>query len=175
MSFHFRLAQATDATAIAALHTRSWRENYRGSFSDHYLDKEAPQERLTTWTDRLNAPSDKQWVLLVEKQHELLGFVCVYLDRDERWGALLDNLHVKGDYKGQGIGRQLFNRAQAWINEQRPGRPFHLFVLADNQSAIVVYDKWGGQLVEKLVKPIEQVVDKAPDGSELEVFRYAWE
>jgi len=174
MSLYFRLAQVADVQAIAALHTRSWQENYRGSFADQYLDEVAPQERLVTWTNRLNTPSDKQWVLLAEENNELLGFACVYLDHDDQWGALLDNLHVRGDHKGKGIGRQLFQRAQLWVKEQRPGQPMYLFVLADNQPAIAAYSNWGGQLVEKLTEPIEMIVDVEPDGSELEAYRYVW-
>ncbi|MEL6357387.1 MAG: GNAT family N-acetyltransferase [Bacteroidota bacterium] len=167
MSLVFRLATSLDALNIAALHAHSWQENYRGTFSDHYLDHEAHDERLATWTKRLHSPPDKQWVLLVEEGNELLGFVCVYLDRDEQWGSLLDNLHVKRNHKGKGIGRQLFDQARDWINSQRPGQPFYLFVLVGNDRAITVYEKWGGQRIEK-------VLDKEPDGSELEVYRYVW-
>jgi hypothetical protein len=34
----YRRAERSDADAIALLHTRSWRESYRGEFLDTFLD-----------------------------------------------------------------------------------------------------------------------------------------
>ena len=36
----FRSATEKDAKGIAALHAKSWQQNYRGTFSDYFLDKE---------------------------------------------------------------------------------------------------------------------------------------
>jgi len=53
----FRLAEASDADAIACLQTLSWRENDRGSFSDSLLDGELPEKRLRVWHGRPGAPA----------------------------------------------------------------------------------------------------------------------
>src|SRR5205807_3917990 len=42
----FRHATADDAAAMARLHTQSWRENYRGVYSDAFLDDEALADRV---------------------------------------------------------------------------------------------------------------------------------
>jgi hypothetical protein len=38
----YRTAGLSDADAVALLHTRSWRESYRGVFLDAFLDREFP-------------------------------------------------------------------------------------------------------------------------------------
>jgi hypothetical protein len=58
----YRSAEPSDVDAIASLHTRSWRENYRGAFSDAFLDGELPEERLRVWRARLAQPPDNQFV-----------------------------------------------------------------------------------------------------------------
>ena len=49
----YRQAQLRDAEAVALLHARSWRENYRGAFTDAFLDGDLPGERLRVWRERL--------------------------------------------------------------------------------------------------------------------------
>jgi len=49
----YRPASARDADAIARLHARSWRENYRGEFHDSFLDGDLDGERLRVWRERL--------------------------------------------------------------------------------------------------------------------------
>ncbi len=49
----YRLATAADADAIAELHARSWRENYRGAYRDEFLDADLVAERRGVWRERL--------------------------------------------------------------------------------------------------------------------------
>jgi len=39
----YRPAKPPEAEAVAHLHGRSWRENYRGAFSDTFLDGDLPE------------------------------------------------------------------------------------------------------------------------------------
>ena len=107
----FREAKKTDAMAIAHLHAESWRNTYRGMMSDAYLDSDVVAERQVHWQKRFENPASNQWVLVAEKGGELLGFVCNYGADDAKWGTLIDNLHVRPDQKGQGIGKQLIQKA----------------------------------------------------------------
>ena len=60
----YRLARPSDGEAIASLHARSWREHYRGSFDDAFLDGDLPRERLLVWRERLDHPPENQFVQL---------------------------------------------------------------------------------------------------------------
>jgi ribosomal protein S18 acetylase RimI-like enzyme len=140
----YRLAQPRDAEAVARLHARSWRESYRGSFSEAFLDGDLVGERLRVWRDRLAQPGREQWVLLALDGARLAGFVCVYGAHDPRWGSLVDNLHVAGESKRGGIGSALMRRAGAWLVERHPGLGVYLWVLEANASARRFYESLAG-------------------------------
>ena len=140
-----RSATPFDAGRIAALHTRSWRENYAGDMSDAYLAHEAPAERLSVWTDRFTDTRENMRVVLAEDGTELVGFCCLFLDHDPADGTLLDNLHVRADYRGQGVGKQLMHDAAQAVRHYDPSGKLYLWVLQSNSSAMAVYRRLGGQ------------------------------
>jgi ribosomal protein S18 acetylase RimI-like enzyme len=140
-----RLAAASDAEAIAQLHARSWRETYRGSFTDAFLDGDLLQERLAVWRERLGRPSGSQLVLLAFEAADLVGFVCAYGAHDPQWGSFVDNLHVAAEAKGSGVGSTLMRRAGAWLAERHPGRGVYLWVLEANAPARRFYERLGAR------------------------------
>lgn len=145
-SITYRPATPFDAPRIAALHARSWRENYRGDLPDTFLDKEVLSERLSTWTDRFSTPSDDMQVMLAERDNELVGFCCVLLHHDPEDGTLLDNLHVRQDYQGTGIGRRLIRWAAITTIAEDPEGKLYLWVLKNNTSAAAMYRHIGGRM-----------------------------
>ena len=62
----YRAATEHDAEGIAHLHADSWRRNYRGAFSDAYLDGDLVAERLSVWTDRLRPPRTGTFTIVAE-------------------------------------------------------------------------------------------------------------
>ncbi|MDJ0788053.1 MAG: GNAT family N-acetyltransferase [Myxococcota bacterium] len=138
-----RLATSEDADPIASLHTRSWRESYRGSFTDAYLDGDLLAERQGVWRERLTSPSAEQFVGLALDGEELAGFVCAYAGDDPEWGALIDNLHVVAEAKRKGVGRSLMRRAGEWLVSQRPEEGVYLWVLEANAPGRRFYERLG--------------------------------
>lgn len=169
-NFNFRTATEADAAAIAQLHTESWQNSYRGMMDDHFLDHEAYDNRLDAWRERLHTPPLLQLVLLAEEQGQLSGFACV-LPSDSPHGLLLDNLHIRSDKQGVGLGRQLMKRAAAWIQEETPFDKMHLWVFANNVGAIRFYQRLGGREAgEKLetnfgVQPVRSLLYVWDDAS----------
>jgi ribosomal protein S18 acetylase RimI-like enzyme len=163
----YRRAEACDAQAIAELHARSWREHYRGSFLDAFLDGDLPGERLRVWRERLETPADGQFVQLALAATGLAGFVCAYGDHDPRWGSLIDNLHVARACHGAGIGRELMRRAGAWLSQRYPELPVYLLVLEVNVSARRFYERLGGTHAE--VSAME-----THGGARVRSCRYTW-
>jgi ribosomal protein S18 acetylase RimI-like enzyme len=141
----YRQAQLHDAEAVAALHARSWRENYRGAFADAFLDGDLPGERLRVWNARLGDPPVNQFVQLAVDGEGLGGFVCAYGDQDPQWGSFIDNLHVARTSKRAGIGSSLMRQAGAWLGLHYPGLGVHLWVLEGNSSARRFYEHLGGR------------------------------
>jgi ribosomal protein S18 acetylase RimI-like enzyme len=162
-----RRASADDAEAIARLHAASWRAAYRGFYRDAYLDGNIVEERTEVWRQRLLSPSENQFVLLAAAADGLLGFVCAYGNDDERWGTLVDNLHVLPDHQGRGLGRRLLAASAACSSERYPDALLHLWVLEGNAKARRFYERLGGQ-------PEETAVSEPPGGGSITGVRYVW-
>jgi ribosomal protein S18 acetylase RimI-like enzyme len=141
----YRRATPPDAQTVASLHANSWRENYRGSFSDAFLNGDLRAERLIVWRERLDRPPGNQFVQLAVDGADLVGFVCAYGAHDPEWGSFIDNLHVAAAYKGKGIGSSLMKQAGAWLAQRYPDLGVYLLVLEVNLSARRFYERLGGQ------------------------------
>lgn len=142
-----RFAVCSDAEAIAALHAASWRRHYRGAYADAYLDGDVTSERLAVWSSRLCSSVAQTATVLAETPDGLAGFAHVILDADERWGALLDNLHVAAAYQRRGIGSLLMADAARAVGCDA----MYLWVLEQNAPARDFYRALGGETVERAV------------------------
>jgi ribosomal protein S18 acetylase RimI-like enzyme len=170
----YRTAVVSDAAAVAALHTESWRRHYRGAYSDAFLDGDVGADRLRAWTSRLRQPHPEgSFTVVAECGGSLVGFVHTVLDADPTWGALVDNLHVAHGLHREGLGTRLMAEAARTITERRPGAGLYLWVLAQNVAAQDFYDAKGGVCVERgLAQP--------PGGDPAQLngapvkLRYAW-
>ena len=164
-----REAISNDIAAIAALHADSWRQHYRGAFSDAFLDGEVVADRRRVWDERLTTSSAHHFTLVADRSGEVVGFVHMILDDDPCWGALLDNLHVTYQFKRCGIGRRLLFAAAHELARRRPTDPqFYLWVLDQNTAAQAFYLACGGTDVERsLTGPVA-------DGSMVLSHRIVW-
>jgi ribosomal-protein-alanine N-acetyltransferase len=163
----YRRATEHDVEAIAGLHAESWRQNYRGAYSDSFLDGHVLADRVTVWTDRLTHPHPDRITFVAEHRGEVVGFAHTVFDDHPTWGALLDNLHVARSAKRRGIGRHLMARAAAAVVERTPSTGLSLWVLEQNTAAQAFYEALGGTCVE-------HGVANAPDGGHPPRLRYAW-
>lgn len=163
----FREATKEDAEQIAALHAESWKNAYKGILSDEYLAKNVLKNRLETWKFRFDNPTVNQFIILAEENNLLVGFVCIFGNQDTEFGSLIDNLHVKPDFKGKGIGKKLLNKASDLIFENYRTRLMHLWVFQANTSAIGFYEKLGGKNAETSLR-------ENPDGTQSDCFRMVW-
>ena len=164
------LADAADAPAIAALHTESWRDAYRGLLPDSFLDGPLFEDRLAQWTDRLGrlTPDEALVLKALDGGATLVGFACVLVDAEPAWGPRLDNLHVRPGHRGRGIGIALLHACLEWVAHRAPGQPMHLWVLEGNTRARRFYEREGGTARERID------TDLAPGVRVTEV-RYVWQ
>lgn len=164
----YRSASKTDYVEIAKLHARSWQENYRGSYSDYFLDHEVHEDRATVWEQRFASPAANQFTVLAEEDGKLLGFICAFLDADPVYGTLIDNLHVSAETKGKGIGKELIRKVAAKSVENNPLSKVYLWVLEANVRAFEFYMHFGAEHVETTLA--DDIGDKA-----VSVCRMVWE
>ena len=141
-----REATYNDVLAVARLHADSWRNTYRDILSDDYLRFRVEKEREQLWNKRLSQPSAEQRVLIAEEIDETLGFICIVGNADPVWGVLIDNLHVRHDKKGQGIGKALMRQAAAWTLQNYPGSGIFLHVVQENVAAYEFYQHVGASI-----------------------------
>lgn len=165
----YREATERDAGAIAALHADSWRRHYRGAYLDSYLDGDILPERLEVWNVRLKSPRLNQFtVVCADGDGDVIGFAHILFDHDPKWGALLDNLHVKSDLKGTGIGTRLLSGAAQELGRRQRSGPLYLWVLHQNTAAQNFYGARGGAEVETALR------GPFPGGGRALGHRYVW-
>jgi ribosomal protein S18 acetylase RimI-like enzyme len=164
----YRAATSSDIEVVAGLHAESWRRNYRGAFSDSYLDGDVYTDRLGVWRDRLTLPDPNQYTVVAELDGVVVGFAHTIFDDDPTWGALLDNLHAAHHVKGQGIGTRLMSESARSLIEQRPAMGLYLWVLEQNTPAQAFYDARGGKAVG------HETGGPFPGGGTAPSIRYAW-
>ena len=143
----YRLAHVADAASIATLHAVSWRRAYRGMLPDAFLDKDVFAERAVFWQERFGNPDDNivTLTILAELNGELVGFGHSIAGEDEKYGTLLDNLHVLPKAQRLGIGTRLMAETAAWLEESGNRPSMYLWVLENNLPARRFYEALGGQ------------------------------
>jgi GNAT superfamily N-acetyltransferase len=167
-----RAAVSEDAAAVAELHADSWRRHYRGAYADSYLDGDIESERRTVWTARLVRPDGTATVGAWDEVG-LAGFVHVVFDKDDAWGSLVDNLHVRHDRQRGGLGRALMAAAARTIVDSSGARRTYLWVLEQNTRAQTFYRAVGGVPVERALVPPPGGVPERLNGDPA-CLRYAW-
>ncbi|MBC9715901.1 GNAT family N-acetyltransferase [Streptomyces sp. TRM66268-LWL] len=163
-----RTAAPTDADAVAALHTASWRRAYANLFPAEYLAGPLLAERRTVWRARLAEPLPGAALFLAEDAEdaeELAGFV--YLEPRPDGRILLDNLHARPGNTGRGLGSRLLAHALAWSATAHPGRDVYLEVLQGNTRAVAFYERHGGRRTDSRTCRFDQ-------GFELPEYEYTW-
>jgi GNAT superfamily N-acetyltransferase len=157
---------------VALLHADSWRRHYRGVYSDLFLDGEVVADRRSVWSARLAAPAASLTVL-AEDDAGPAGFVHVVFDDDDRWGSLVDNLHVAHDRQRTGIGAALLARTGRAVAERASAPSVYLWVLELNTRAQDFYRALGGSCVEKAAVPPPGGAPDRLTGSPVKL-RFAW-
>jgi GNAT superfamily N-acetyltransferase len=165
----YRTGASSDAAIIAQLHTLSWQTAYRGILSDAYLDDAIHADRLQFWQERLAVADSNRFISLAMDGTEYVGFVCVLGNDDVQFGALVDNLHVVPQAKGQGIGRELMRQAAQYLIQTAPPQlGMYLWVYEANVAARQFYERVGGIFIDK--KEHDN-----PGGGKAFAMRYVWE
>ena len=162
-----RIASASDAHEIAKLHASSWRIAYRGLLTDLYLDNDLAGERSIYWTEKMTCLSPQEFVLIAEDgDGRLEGFIAVMDQPEKTFAALVDNLHVRPDLKGKGIGRMLMQAAARKLLAS--GRSnYYLWVLNGNDPAARFYESIGGVAGDQK--------NHLFGGKEVAATRYGWD
>ncbi len=151
----YRSITAADAATVAHIHATSWRTAYRGILPDAYLDRDMDADRLAHWQHRLAEPDERDVGVLALQDAMPVGFAFAVRDEHERWGSLLDNLHVLPELRGRGVGRDLMRGVVTQLLQAGSVAGLHLWVFEDNHDALAFYTRLGAEPVyrEAVVTP----------------------
>lgn len=139
-----RDAIAEDFDAIAELQIENWRAAYRGILPNAYLDDTVVEERREYWRTVSHAEPEGQLVLVTTTGDVLAGFISVYLDADSGVDATIENLHVRPQFQGLGLGKRLLAVAAERLIVI-PVKSVCLWVFDANVDAIRFYRRLGGE------------------------------
>ena len=166
-----RVATSADCAAIATLHANSWRTTYRHILAHDYLDHHVAEDRQDLWAARfVKFDAEKHHIGVAAEgpqAPQIGGFVCVLLDEEPEYGALLDNLHVAPDRHREGIGRRLMASAAHWVAGMQPDWSMHLWVYEANAKTVSFYRAVGG-------REVDHRVIVTPAGNRATVLRFEW-
>ncbi|MEO8936405.1 MAG: GNAT family N-acetyltransferase [Burkholderiaceae bacterium] len=169
-----RPATQDDCHVIAMLHADSWRSTYRHILAHDYLEHHVLEDRQDFWAARFAKYDKRKHYFCVaqagrpEPASAITGFVCVLLDEEPEYGALLDNLHVAPDLHRRSIGRHLLSDAAHWIAGMHPDWSMHLWVYEANAKSVSFYRSVGGT-------EVDQRVIVTPAGNRATVLRLQWQ
>ncbi|MCU4654259.1 GNAT family N-acetyltransferase [Roseibacterium sp. SDUM158016] len=135
MPYRLDTAGPDETSAIADLHTESWRQTYRGMLPEALFGAPVEAAMAKKWS----GPVAGREVLVLRDGATLAGFAAFFPEHPD--GVFVDNLHVRPDLKGQGIGGALLRG----VAERARGRPIWLEVLVANDATRAVYRAWGGR------------------------------
>ena len=165
-----RAANVADMANIVSLHVRSWRQNYTKSLSKEFLaSDEVEKSREKTWEKRLHVENPNQFVAVAEINNEFSGFICVYLNKHDELGTLIDNLHVEPKYHRRKVATFLMLSAARWILKSGSQDSIYLEVYAENKRAQDFYRAIDGNFTTK-----EPFKVQAVDGGETFSYHIKW-
>lgn len=139
-----RAANLGDCRAIGMIQLDSWRSAYAPLLPAAYLASFSYDEREMDWRSLML--DGKDWVLVAEAPDgRLVGYACTRENPDNGgpFPAELTSLHLLPAFRGQAIGRALFEAVTAQLKARgAPG--LWLWVLAGNRARSF-YERLGGE------------------------------
>jgi ribosomal protein S18 acetylase RimI-like enzyme len=158
-------AGASNAAAIAAIHTESWRDAYRGILPDSFLNHDVVDERRRYWDATLAKPRGGGFTLAALQGGTVRGFILVVRIGEPGYDAVIESLHVMPGERDAGLGRRLIGRAVARLIDEGASS-VALRVYDANESAIRFYERLGGKADGTGIDPFA--------GADMPDTRYGW-
>jgi ribosomal protein S18 acetylase RimI-like enzyme len=142
-----RTATTADLSAIAEIHTSSWRAAYRGILADAFLDGDLLEDRNRRWSGIAERMGPRDHLLIATDGNGAVGFIAGWtsdtLGCEDGYGLYIDNLHVRPELRGNQHGEHLF-RTLARNASANAKTSAYLWLLDGNAPAHRFYRRLGG-------------------------------
>ena len=136
----FRPAVPADASGIAHVHIRAWKEAYSGVIPHDYLERLSLETKTEWWRNALLAEETN--VIVAIKDDQIIGWISFGSSRDEDTvgAAEVYAIYILPDYWRRGIGSDLLKAAEPSFGGFSS---IVLWVLAENKRALAFYRDHG--------------------------------
>ena len=150
-----RQARQDDAAGIANVHVRSWQTTYAGIMAPLFLRNLSITQRQEAWAANLNAAEEGRYVLVLEQEETIVGFVSAGASRQTvnhpGYDAEFYALYLLQSAQGQGYGRELLRRMAVFL--QKDGYQSAMVEALKENPAIQFYRHLGAEpLAERTIK-----------------------
>ena len=148
MDYDIRLAIESDARRLAEVKIACWETTYRGIYPDDKLDNYDVDKNTEKFKNVINNEDVDLYVVIVEG--DIVGYMSCgvpirpYADYEQEIGLL----YLLKEYRGQGIGRTLYELAREMIKKKGYDR-FFISCNKYNEPARKFYEAMGGKIVEE--------------------------
>src|SRR5262245_52278504 len=149
-----RLAQESDAPAIAYVHVASWRSTYAGLMPADFLANLSVEARTNQWCTYIATPNRKTEFFVAEDANgQIIGFACGGPEREGHsiYKGELYAIYLLAEHQGKGIGRALMQSVVHHLLDQ--GIMTMLVWVLKGNPACKFYEAMGGVQVGS--KPLE--------------------
>src|SRR3954471_21774627 len=141
-----RPARPSDAASLADVYATAWREAYSGIIPALTLEKMIVRRSAGWWRDAVK----RRAILVLEVGGTIAGYASFApaVGRTRSGAAKIQELYLKPEYQGIGLGQRLFSAALKRIKGRGYGRVL-VRALADNDRANGFYVRYGGTLIAR--------------------------
>ena len=141
-----RPARATDAGELADVYAAAWREAYAGIIPALTLERMIARRGAGWWRETMK----RRAILVLEVGGTVAGYTTFAPapGRAQAGAAEIQELYLRPEYQGIGLGVRLFSAALKRIKGRGYGRVL-VRALADNDRANGFYQRHGGAMVAK--------------------------
>ena len=140
-----RPARLADAAELAEVYAAAWREAYSGIIPALTLERMIVRRSAPWWRETMK----KRAVLVLEVGGAVAGYAnYAPAARAHAGAAEIQELYLKPEYQGIGLGVRLFSAALKRIKSRGYGRVL-VRALAENDRANGFYLRHGGQLIAR--------------------------
>ena len=141
-----RPARSADAPGLADCYAAAWREAYAGIIPALTLERMIVRRSAGWWRDVMK----KRAVLVLEVGGTVAGYATFAPapSRAHSGAAEIQELYLKPEYQGIGLGIRLFAAALKRIKSRGYGRVL-VRALAENERANGFYVRHGGRLIAR--------------------------
>ncbi|EGC30048.1 hypothetical protein DICPUDRAFT_158276 [Dictyostelium purpureum] len=136
---------------LSILYKNSWCKTYIGLLPEELLESFTYDKSKEKWIHFYNNEKNSFIYVAIDKtggNEVICGFAACKPDDEEQSRGFLYSIHIKSEYKGKGIGKNLIMKSAKHFRDQLGLTSISLRVVVGNDNAYNVYTKLGAEILK---------------------------